>query len=632
VLFTVASLNAAQPANIRPVKVKSYSQLARLLKQKEPSYLFNGMGAKTGNVLATAPMNGTFGGAGPGVTNGTASTNDTQFSVTNVQVAGVDEADIVKTDGQYIYQVNGSRVLVIKAYPDSELDITSVLSFESEFSPYELFLDSGVLVVIGTSIRGVPVQHDFFLNPMTAKAIVVDVKDPANCKVVRELEVDGDYLASRKVDHCVYLVMRKYPDFYMQPLTGVSVVKGADSRARRAVRRNVGLVPAIKDTARGRKPRPILPREVFYFPGFNEPDYLIVAGFDLSAPTKPLQVTALLGAGDGVYASRQHLYVTDTQYLGGLWMMNSLVGGAAVTRSQPLQSTNLYRFDLNNGAASSSGKGTVPGTVLNQFAMDEYNGNFRVATTTYDWAANTSSNNLYVLDGSMNIQGRLEGLAEGENIFATRFIDDRCYMVTFKMVDPLFVISTADPAAPVLLGQLNIQGFSNYLHPYDANHILGFGKDAVNGYYQGMKIACFDVTDVNNPVQVASVSIGDRGTDSDVLWDHRALLFDKDKGLLAFPITVAEIKDKTPDMPLWTWGDTIFQGAYVYNFTLDGGFVFRKAITHQSAGQAGLGDWNAIIQRLLYIDTGLYSLSNSQVKVNDLSTFDEKRTLLLPPE
>jgi len=632
-VFSVGALNAAQLANPQPVRLWSYSQLLRLLKKKQPSYLYSGLDAKTGTVISTTPANGIAGG-GTGVTPGTTGSGDTQFSVTNVQVAGVDEADIAKTDGQCIYQVNGARVLVIKAYPDNELEVKSVLNLESEFSPYELFLDNGLLVVIGASIRTAPVEKGYFIAPVTAKAVVVDVKDPANCKVVRELEVDGDYLSSRKVDSSVYLVARKYPDFYLysQTLGGGAVASGKARAVSSRVRRNAGLVPAVTDTALGPKPHRMAPRNVFYFPGFHEPDYLIVAGFDLSDATKPLQVTALLGAGEAVYSSRQHLYVADTQYLppvGEPVPLQVSWGGVSVANDLPLQSTKLYRFDLDKGAVSFSASGKVPGTVLNQFAMDEYNGYFRVATTTSNWTPN-SSNNLYVLDGNMNIEGRLEGLAAGEKIFATRFIGERCYMVTFRMVDPLFVISTADPAAPAVLGLLSIPGFSNYLQPYDENHILGFGKDAVNGLYQGMKIACFDVADVNNPVQLSSVSIGDRGTDSSVLQDHRALLFDKNKGLLAVPITVAAIKNRTPDMPPTTYGETVFQGAYVYNFTLDGGFVFRKAITHQSADQAGTYDWNAAIQRLLYIDTSLYSLSNSQVKVNDLGTLDEKRALPLP--
>jgi len=596
----------------------------------------------------SAPMAPTAGGGGEA--------GDTQFSVTNVQVAGVDEADIVKTDGEYIYQVNKGRVLVIKAYPDNELDFESVLQFDSDFCAQELFLDGKLLVVIGSSIRTVPVEAACVaLTPATVKAMVYDVSDASNCKWLRDIEVDGGYVTARKVDHCIYMVARKYPDFYMLPLMGEAqgavpgavpgAVQGAAQgaaaprgAARQARRRNAGLVPAVRDTVKGRRPHRIKPKDVFFFPKFLEPDYIVVAGFDLSEADQPVSVKALLGAGEAVYASREHLYVADSQFLpfrgGPVPMAGTGTAGAvpaAAARDDPQQMTSIYRFDLGGGEVLFSASGKVPGTVLNQFAMDECSGHFRVATTLNDWTTGVSTSNVYVLDGDMSTEGRLEGLAPGEQIFATRFIGDRCYLVTFRMVDPLFVISTADPSAPVVLGQLKIPGFSNYLHPYDDNHILGFGKDAVNGFYQGMKIACFDVTDVNNPIQESFVTIGDRGTDSEVLHDHRALLFDKDRNLLAFPITVAQIANKTPDMPPSTWGNTVFQGAYVYDFSLAGGFVFRKAITHQSPDQAGQYLYDTFIRRLLYIDTNLYSLSDSQVKVNDLGTLDEKRTLVLPP-
>lgn len=633
-VLAAAAADAPAPGAVGPQRIRSYRHLARLLNEKQPQYLFNVADAKTGTVLTTVSTIGTNApGAAGGVEGGGA--GDAQFSVTNVQVAGVDEADIVKTDGEFIYQVNRERVLVVKAYPDNELELKSRLNFESEFIPYELFVDEGLLVVIGSAMRTTPVERGISVTPPTVKAVVVDVTDASDCKVVREVEVDGGYLSSRKVGHCVYLVVRKYPDFYLLPVMGGNQAGGAVARAGKTGRRRPrGLVPALRDTAEKTRPRRIPPRDVFYFPGFNEPDYVLVAGFDLADPEKRVSVRALLGAGEAVYASREHLYVADTEWLpsmGGPLLLGSTgVRPAAAPREEPQQKTSIYRFDIGGGEVSFDVRGEVPGTVLNQFAMDEYSGRFRVATTTRD-AAWTPSNNLYVLNGDMAIEGRLEGLAPGEQIFSTRFIGDRCYMVTFRMVDPLFVISTADPAAPVVLGQLKIPGFSNYLHPYDDNHILGFGKDAVEGLYQGMKIACFDVSDVANPIQEHAITIGDRGTDSELLRNHKALLFDKEKALLAFPVTVAEIKNKTPDMPAWTYGDLVFQGAYAYNFTLEAGFVFRKAITHQGADQIGQFIWEADVRRLLYIDTSLYSVSDSQIKVHDLGTFEEKRALLLPP-
>ncbi|CAK4820236.1 unnamed protein product, partial [Aphanomyces euteiches] len=199
--------------------------------------------------------------------------------------------------------------------------------------------------------------------------------------------------------------------------------------------------------------------------------------------------------------------------------------------------------------------------------MDEYGGYFRIATTTGEAWRNdeqTTKNNVYVLNEALEITGKLENLAPGERIYSTRFMGNRAYIVTFKQVDPLFVIDLTHPQAPKVLGSLKIPGFSDYLHPYDENHIIGFGKDTVemsngNGgiagvgsttaFYQGMKIALFDVTDVSHPIEMFKESIGDRGTDSELLHNPKALLFNKEKGLLAFPVTLMKIDPNSKEQP-----------------------------------------------------------------------------------
>ncbi|MCY3022532.1 MAG: beta-propeller domain-containing protein [Planctomycetota bacterium] len=652
----VTAANAPPPPGT-PLPVKSYRQLARMLGEKQPQYLFGGTTGTSGtkgDTFATMPVGGTANG--PGVAEGAPGASNGAASDTNVQVEGVDEADIVKNDGEFIYQVNRGRVLVIKAFPDSELAVTAVVQFDSEFWPCELFVDGPWMVVIGSAMRTVPVEAVELPSPATVKALVYDITDKSQCVLVREVEIDGGYLSSRKIDRDVYLVARKYPDFYMLPVMGVQTAKPLARAAQRPGRRRpAGLVPAMRDTAKGHRPKRIRPRDVFYLPDFSEPDYLVVAGFNLDDKEQAADVKAILGAGEAVYASRAHLYVADTKFLpfaGGPLPLPAVTGtgtpgaatppaaaNSAAPRDDAEQTTSIYRFDLHGGNVSFSKLGEVPGTVLNQFAMDEHNGHFRVATTTMDFTTGTTANNVYVLNGDMEIQGRLEGLAPGERIYATRFLGDRGYMVTFRRVDPLFVIDLTNPPAPTVLGQLTIPGYSDYLHPYDENHILGFGKDAVVDpatgivWYQGMKIACFDVSDVTNPVQNAAVSIGDRGSDSEVLHNHKALLFDKERALLAFPVTVAQIANKTADTPASTYGTVAFQGAYVYNFTLESGFVLRKTITHKGAVQTGpetIFYYGADVRRLLYIDTNLYSVSDGKVQVHDLGTFEEKRTLDLP--
>jgi inhibitor of cysteine peptidase len=214
---------------------------------------------------------------------------------------------------------------------------------------------------------------------------------------------------------------------------------------------------------------------------------------------------------------------------------------------------------------------------------------------------------------------------------------DRCYVVTFRNIDPLFVIDLSNPAAPAVLGELKVTGYSGYLHPYDENHIIGIGKETEYeakedfAWYQGIKISLFDVSDVANPVEVAKYEIGDRGTDSPILYDHKVLLFDKEKNLLVIPVTVAEIdeSDYPEGVPDWAYGRYVWQGAYVLDISLDG-IELRGGITHLEDGMLTDGGYyyyyeysGYVVQRTLYMDDVLYTISSMKVKMNNLETLAE---------
>jgi inhibitor of cysteine peptidase len=272
--------------------------------------------------------------------------------------------------------------------------------------------------------------------------------------------------------------------------------------------------------------------------------------------------------------------------------------------------------------------------VLNQFSMDEYAGYFRIATTFR--TSGSSQNNVYVLDMDLNIVGRLEGLAPKETIYSARFMGDRCYLVTFRKVDPLFVIDLKNPYDPEVLGQLKITGYSDYLHPYDEDHVIGVGKETVEAeqgdfsWYQGVKISLFDVSDVENPKEIAKYEIGDRGTDSPVLSDHKAFLFDKLKNLLVMPVSVAEIDENKylNGVPLTARGDFVWQGAYVFDISLDEGLVLKGRITHleddsdlMKSGYYFSSPFS--VKRSLYIDNVLYTISDKKIKMNSLEDLEQ---------
>jgi len=543
--------------------------------------------------------------------------DDGNYSTTNVQVEGVDEADIVKTDGEYIYIVKGSTVRVVRAYPAAGMVEMDAIEFDDDgFSPSDMYVDGNKLIVLGQSYYSYPypaLRTDAKIMPYPyyggsiSKVFVFDITDKSNIKEFRTLEFEGSYTQSRKVDDMVYMVLSR-PGFY-----AYNTIENVDE-----------ILPRYKDTGDDTAKPLVGCTDVKYVPAFESADYLIVAGIPVNEASGEISKEVVLGSAGNIYSSRENMYVAASE-----WNWDYETSS---------ESTNVYKFALDKENVEFQGKGKVPGTILNQFSMDENDNHFRIATTKGNSWDGTSTNNVYVLDENMDMTGKLEGIAPGESIYSTRFIGDRLYMVTFKKIDPFFVIDMSDPKGPSVLGKLKIPGYSDYLHPYDENHIIGFGKDTVTPteqeeidwnqnfeWYQGIKIAMFDVTDVENPKQMFTEIIGDRGTDSPLLYDHKALLFDKEKNLFAFPVTVAEISEEIKNDPKASgseYGDPVFQGAYVYGIDLVNGFDLKAKITHydeteiaEKAGYYWYG--NKDIERVLYIGKFLYTVSKGMVMAND---------------
>ena len=553
------------------------------------------------------------------------------YSETNVQVAGVDEADIVKTDGKYIYAVSGGVIYIAQAYPGETAAIVGHISLEG-FSPQELFIDGDRLAVFGYTYAGG--EPDYPITIMPADTMpgmpsiypyrtgltsvkLYDIRDRSNPELLKSIDIEGSYLTSRKIGTDVYFVINSYPAYFE--------TKPAAS----------DLIPGYRETNGDAKPsaglQPIASYDqIGYIPPVQADSFLTIASFSMTDAEKAVNKTVIVGSGENVYASADNLYIAQTSW--------PVFDGIGMPISDQTQNTVVTKFSLNAGKIIYKATGDVKGHILNQFAMDEYDGNFRIATTISGYVNNrdTSTNNVYVLNASLQQVGALEDVAPGESIYAVRFMGKRAYMVTFLHVDPLFVIDLAQPDNPKILGKLKIPGYSNYLQPYDETHLIGIGHevdasidaDLVHTdnavYYtaiQGVKLSLFDVSDVNNPIEVYKEVIGDRGTESLAATEHKAFLFDKESGLLVIPVTVAELK---PGQPKNMQGEFVFQGAYVYNLTLNGGFTLQGKVSHydtndifQKSGEYFYGGPGQIT-RSLYIGDVLYTLSQSRLQLNDL--------------
>jgi uncharacterized secreted protein with C-terminal beta-propeller domain len=280
--------------------------------------------------------------------------------------------------------------------------------------------------------------------------------------------------------------------------------------------------------------------------------------------------------------------------------------------------TAIYRVCIENNTISPEAKGNVLGREINQFSMDEYNDYFRIATTA--WVNGTSQNNLYVLNMNLSIVGSLANFAPpGERMDSARFIGDRCYLSTSTpRKDPFFVIDVENATEPRILGNLSIPGFTRYLHPYDENHVIGVGRDANNK----VEISLFDVTNVSAPIKIGNYTVEGDWSDTPVLTEHKAFLFDRSKDLLVIPLTISTYDEAIHSSLIW-------QGVYVFNITLSNGFALRGNVTHQN-DSVSYWDSNYWINRALYIENVLYTISNSKIKMNDLVTLALMNEIELP--
>ena len=532
------------------------------------------------------------------------------FSGTNIQVEGVDEADMVKTDGEFIYLASDSQVFIVKAWPTDDARVVVTLDLDRGVS--DLFINGDKLVVISSP------EYFYYWGPwdilppeeyeLTTYIWVYDVSDRSSPTLDRTVSIDGYYTSSRMIGDYVYAI------------TGQQAILNLTEP----------ILPTIRS---GNYTYEVEATDIWYA---NNTDsyygYTNIVAIDVQDPESEItHETYLMGSSSTIYVSMDNIYLTAP------WWVQDEVSG--------WETTKIFKINVDEESITYVAEGVVPGRVLNQFSMDEHDGYFRIATTNgrVSRGGSSTSNNVYVLNASLGVAGSLEGLAPGEEIYSARFMGRRCYLVTFKKVDPLFVIDLADPEDPTVLGKLKIPGYSDYLHPYDENTLIGVGKETEEAeegdfaWYQGVKISLFDVSDVSDPKELAKFEIGDRGTDSPALYDHKAFLFSRDRNLLVIPVLEAKIDagDYSSEVPTNAYGEYVYQGAYVFHVSREQGIDLRGRVTHIDDPQAFLksGYWfesELSVERSLYIDDVLYTISGGMIKMNDLTDLSEVGRVELP--
>jgi len=588
------------------------------------------------------------------------------FTGTNNQVDGVDEADHVKTDGEHLYVIAGDGVDILDVSAAGALAAVSHVTTPGD--ERAIFLHGARLTVISQESRWEPLVDDGSTNvgrfagwwnyrwQSQVCVTVVDVSTAGQPAILETTRLDGWFVAGRAIDDRVIVVTQ---DSFAIPAPAIIAIpppapspaaSGAPAASGTVAAEAVAFDPAVGgimppvsgdgtryfyEDAAAYRARLERAWEETAIPGYTVTVAAGSSGGDMAVPGRtylpvtprdnsllsvvsfdvddtvpgPESTTTVAGASGQVYASASSLYVWATNY-GNWW-----------DALDQTWTTNIYKFDLGGEAVPLVALGAVPGMAINQFAFDETAVGFLRVATTAGWG-DAASSGVFVLavaaGGNLRTVGSVTGLAPGERIFSVRFIGDRGYVSTFRQVDPLFVIDLSRPTAPRVVGQLKIPGFSSYLHPLGEGRLLGIGRDVdpVTGQVLGLQLSIFDVSDPANPLRTATYTFPGNGWHSwsAALWDHRAVSWFARQGILAIPVQESD------------WWDGGANGLVVFKVDLGTG---ADAFTN-----LGRIDHNHEVTRSVRVGEYLYSVSRGEVRVHriDDPMTEIGRVELSPPQ
>ena len=523
------------------------------------------------------------------------------YSKTNVQVEEVDEPDIVKIDGKYMYlcSMKNNLIYILKIYPPNEASLLSTINISGY--PIGIFLYDDTLVIF--YVEGIMLRPMVFREEAIPKAtkyqypnttvLIVDVSNREEPVIKHKLVFEGAYVGSRLIDNYVYLIVQA-------PLQGEK--------------------PKLPKFQIDKYRDDIKVNKISYADIVSY-SYNLITVFSINVDTAEVKYDSFLFPyASIIYVSRNNMYITTMKVL--------------VKEKKPLEATLIYKVRITGGNISVVAYGEVPGRVLNQFSMDEYNGYFRIATTIREgWRSSEVKNSVYVLNETLDIIGKVEGLGVGERIYGVRFMGEIGFVVTFRIIDPLFIIDLSDPENPKVIGELKIPGYSAYLHPITQNLLLGVGmeievkNDAIRTI--GVKVSLFNIENLTNPIEVSKVVLAE-GSTSPVLHEHKAFLYYPEKKLAFIPITIPNI------VVLSTIG-----GKHYKRLTYQGVMIIYINIEDQKLEVIGNitqtkyahneDVTNYYIKRTAYVGEYLYTISNKLITIHDLNTLELIKTIELTP-
>jgi hypothetical protein len=555
------------------------------------------------------------------------------YSGTNVQVAGVDEPDVVKTDGERIFVVAQGRLFWIDASGTPEI----VASIPLDGWGQQIFLSGDSLLVLtsGGGYGAVAMMDGASFDAIgpgyqTQRVVLtkVDVSHPDSMEAVSTLMLDGSVLSSRMTDDIIRVVVRSGPtgfDWTYPEGNGIRSERRATEANKKLIEESTleNWVPWYVLESHGTgttSDGPVLSCDQVGHPGeFSGLSMLSILSIDLDADLEPGNSVGLMAEGETIYASSDNLYIATSPWMS--WPTARWEEGSS--ENEPL-TTQIHMFDITNPAATTYvASGEVEGVLHSQWAMDEYKDVLRVVVTDENpwWGSSEVPDSAVVTmerNGDELVQiGFVDGLGKNERVYAVRFIQDKAYVVTFRQVDPLYVVDLADPTNPEVKGELKINGYSAYLHPIGEDLLLGVGQDATSeGRIEGTQLSVFDVSDPTDPRRLSRLTFGDAHSEAE--WDHHAFLWWAPEGIAVLPLQ------------RWSWDEQTgngksFTGAVVVTVTPNRVKQVGE-IKHPSVNNGecdGCEEWTAPISRSMVIGDTLFTFSDMGVLASDLGTLDD---------
>ena len=552
------------------------------------------------------------------------STSSKDYSTTNIQVENVDEADITKTDGNYIYSISENFVVITDVQDPKNIKIASKISVTTGV-PEDLILYNNKLVIISAA------NHNSSTYNYNTVVDIYNIDSKENPVRLKNYKLFEPYYTSRCINNKLYVIS-----------SGRLRKEGKD---------------IVTYYTENNKQIDLDLNNMFYLKDVDTNVQTIISTVDLDNPTDNVSVQSYLMDISNAYVSENNIYLLNQEYnyrynndvppISSLFTLKGAIGPFVYEYeydnddSYSNRTTHIYKFNINeNGTVTYDTKTKVSGQTINQFSVDEYDGNLRVAL--YD----NNGSKVVIFNKKLEKIGETSYLAPGENMYSSRFIGNKAYLVTYRTMDPLYVIDLSDPTSPTVLGELKIPGYSTYLHPYDENHLIGIGMETKETVHRdnygkvisttasivGMKMALFDVSDVYNPKQISSTIIGDSRTTSAILTNHKALLFSKEKELIAIPVNnYAEDFEVTNSSDSYSSiinsytnykKSYISEGYLVYKINLEDGFKLKGNITHDLESPRYWYNTESKLLRGLYIENNLFTISETKMKVNTLDNLE----------